>query len=608
MIYQRRRNQRSCSRLQSIVKVVTCSILLVELVTGVTILEPEHEQDPSSSSTTTTTTRVVPSWDELDKRILPEWYDDAKFGIFIHWGVFSVPSYGSEWFWMNWKGSTSNENDDDTENVYNDFVINTERKHFTYQEYASRFHAELYRPQEWATIFAQSGAQYVVVTSKHHDGYCMFFFFRCFSLRTVYRKNDDSHRFVVLTKFLFLPNYVLIYIYILGNWNSKNVTTTWNWNVMDIGPHRDILGDLAKEIRKVQSDQTNQTLKFGIYHSLYEWYNPMYINDRKNQYTTQQFVVTKTLPELYDLVQQYQPEIIWSDGDWEASSDYWLSREFIHWYITNSSVASTGVYNDRWGTDVNCRHGSYVTCSDRYNPNTIQTKKFENALTIDKNSWGYNRNSTNIASYMSTEEIIHTLIQVVAFNGNMLLNVGPNADGTIDPIFLDRLHNIGKWLSINGVAIYGTRPWDICQNETMSSVYYTKKDNIIYALFVKWPTDNTLQLHCIVPTDTTQIHFVGLEQSKNDNNDENSNNSNKLPTVVQYRPVHRVHEDRTTPENDAYATIATNRQRSRAMSSSSKPTTNDEYGIEVVLPALTPDIIPCQYAWVLEISNIKNLC
>ena len=102
----------------------------------------------------------------LDARPLPTWYDDdSKFGIFIHWGVFSVPSFNGEWLWYNWKSS----NDKDTV----EFIDRTERyHHFTYQEYASRFQAELYHPNEWAQAFAQSGAQYVVLTSKHHDGYC----------------------------------------------------------------------------------------------------------------------------------------------------------------------------------------------------------------------------------------------------------------------------------------------------------------------------------------------------------------------------------------------------------------------------------------------------
>lgn len=204
--------------------------------------------------------------------------------------------------------------------IFEPFVNATERPGFTYQEYASRLTAELYRPEYWADSFAKSGAQYVVMTSKHHEGFC--------------------------------------------TWNSKDVPTTWNWNVMDLGPKRDILGDLAAEVRKQVSTHTKKQMKFGIYHSLYEWYNPLYRFDKANKFATQHFVDSKTMPELYDLVEKYAPEIIWSDGEWEASADYWKAREFLHWYATNSSVAATGVWNDRWGSQTLCKHGGFLTCSE----------------------------------------------------------------------------------------------------------------------------------------------------------------------------------------------------------------------------------------------------
>jgi alpha-L-fucosidase len=199
---------------------------------------------------------------------------------------------------------------------------------------------------------------------------------------------------------------------------------------MDIGPKRDLIGDLAAAVKQQISPQTGQTLKFGIYHSLYEWYNPLYTADKAANFETQHFVDTKTMPELYDLVHKYKPEIIWSDGEWEAHSDYWKAREFLHWYATNSSEAATGIWNVRWGADTLCRHGAFLTCADRFNPDSIRSRKFEDALTIDRTSWGLNRNST-IDKYMTVKELVHTLVKVVGFNGNMLLNVGPGPDGTI---------------------------------------------------------------------------------------------------------------------------------------------------------------------------------
>jgi alpha-L-fucosidase len=359
-----------------------------------------------------------PSWDELDARPLPSWYDEAKFGIFIHWGVFSVPSYVSEWLWAY-------------PDAYRALVNRTERPNFSYQEYASRFTAELYQPTQWAEAFAQSGAQYVVLTSKHHEGYCTYYA-SCANVRI---------RATVAVGEACSPHSTLTLCRV-GNWNSKDVPTTWNWNVMDIGPKRDILGELAAAVKQQTSPYTDKALKFGVYHSLYEWYNPLYQTDRANNYTTQHFVDGKTMAELYDLVQKYQPELIWSDGEWEAPSDYWKARDFLHWYGSNSSVAKTAVWNDRWGKDTLCKHGGFLTCTDRYSPNQLQPRKWENAFTIDTSSWGFNRNST-IDNYMTVQELVHTLIQVVALNGNVLINVGPNADGTISPIFIDRLLGMG---------------------------------------------------------------------------------------------------------------------------------------------------------------------
>lgn len=350
---------------------------------------------------------------------------------------------------------------------------------------------------------------------------------------------------------------------------------------MDLGPKRDLVGDLVSALKKKVSPYTGNRLKFGVYHSLYEWFSPMYQADKAANFTTQTFVDTKTVAELYDLVEKYDPELVWSDGQWEASSDYWKAREFLHWYATQSSVSSTAVWNDRWGTDTLCKHGGFLTCSDRFNPGKLQDRKWEDALTIDKTSWGLNRNAT-ISDYMTVKELVHTLIGVVAFNGNVLLNIGPGADGTISPIFFDRLRGIGEsrkrmlsaaldvshayrvifvlgdWLKVNGEAIYGTRPWEVCQNETQN-IFYTKKADRLYAHFTKWPRGNRLELRCVVPTDKTEVHFLGLKDQS------------RLEWIG-----------------------ATD--NSRGILS----------GIRLTLPALTPDILPCEHAWVVVITGLGN--
>uniref|UniRef100_A0A2C9K1H5 alpha-L-fucosidase n=1 Tax=Biomphalaria glabrata TaxID=6526 RepID=A0A2C9K1H5_BIOGL len=186
------------------------------------------------------------------------------------------------------------------------------------------------------------------------------------------------------------------------NWPSKY---SWTWNSQDLGPNRDIVGELANATKSTG-------LHFGLYHSLFEWFNPLYLQDKQNSFTTQDFVDRKTLPELYELVNNYKPDVIWSDGDWEAPDKYWKSTDFIAWLYNESPVKDTVVTNDRWGQSVMCNHGGFFTCSDRYNPGHLIKHKWENAMTIDSQSWGYRRN-TNIQDILTIEELLEQLISTV---------------------------------------------------------------------------------------------------------------------------------------------------------------------------------------------------
>ncbi|XP_041771172.1 putative alpha-L-fucosidase [Anopheles merus] len=355
--------------------------------------------------------KYEPTWESLDSRPLPKWYDDAKVGIFIHWGVYAVPSYGSEWFWINWQGSRTEE--------YVQFMANNYKPGFTYQDFASDFTAELFNATEWAELFARSGARYVVLTSKHHEGYTL--------------------------------------------WPSKH---TFGWNAMDVGPHRDVLGELANAVRA-----TGQ-LTFGVYYSLFEWFNRLYLNDKLHVFMQREYVDGKVWPELQELVNTYRPEVLWSDGDWEAPDGYWKAKEFFAWLYNESPVRDTIVTNDRWGMGTLCLHGDFHTCSDRYNPGVLQKHKWENAMTIDRKSWGHRVNA-RLEDFMTTDELIGELVTTVSCGGNILINVGPTKAGTIEAIFAERLVEMGRWLKVNGPAIYKSQPWQY-QNDTLTgSVWYT---------------------------------------------------------------------------------------------------------------------------------------
>uniref|UniRef100_A0A915KVL1 alpha-L-fucosidase n=2 Tax=Romanomermis culicivorax TaxID=13658 RepID=A0A915KVL1_ROMCU len=252
--------------------------------------------------------------------------------------------------------------------------------------------------------------RYFVLTSKHHEGFT-----------------------------LFPSNY------------------SWNWNSVDVGPHMDMVGQLAQSIR-------DEGIKFGLYYSLFEWFNPIYLKDKSSLFSSQDYLKVKVNPELEEIITRYKPEVLWSDGDWEASYQYWNSTQFLAWLYNSSPVKDTIVTNDRWGVGAMCKHGDFLTCSDRFSPGVLLNKKWESCMTIDKESWGYRR-LARLDDYLKVDDLIEILVKTISCGGNLLLNVGPTHDGRITPIFEERLLGLGKFIDVNEEAIFGTKPW-IFQNDT----------------------------------------------------------------------------------------------------------------------------------------------
>uniref|UniRef100_A0A3B3HNQ4 Alpha-L-fucosidase n=1 Tax=Oryzias latipes TaxID=8090 RepID=A0A3B3HNQ4_ORYLA len=351
--------------------------------------------------------RYSPDWKSLDGRPLPPWYDEAKLGIFIHWGVFSVPAFQSEWFWWHWQGQQP----PDPKCV--SFMTDNYPPGFSYPEFARHFHAEFFSPGEWADIFKASGAK---------------------------------------------------------------------------------------------------SLHYGLYNSLYEWFHPLYLNDKKNGFRTQDFVKQKLLPELYNMVVRYRPELIWSDGDWEAPDSYWNSAEFLAWLYNDSPVKDTVVTNDRWGAGCACKHGGYYNCQDKYSPGQLPEHKWEKCTSVDTLSWGYRRNM-RIMELMDLPTIIEDLVSTVALGGNYLLNVGPTADGMIPAVFEERLRGVGAWLQVNGEAIYASKPWRVQMENTTVPVWYTSKGSSIYAIVTAAPPTTTLNLLTPKTSAATEVILLGSPSS-----------------------------------------------------------------------------------------------
>ena len=430
--------------------------------------------------------KYEPTWDSLDQRPTPEWFRDAKFGIFIHWGTYSVPAYApvlpgklayAEWYWNAMTHGKDDPQADDLQKGTWAFHQKVYGAEFPYQNFAPQFRAELFDPDHWADVFARSGAKYVVLTSKHHEGFAL--------------------------------------------WPSKEASATWGrpWNAVEIGPKRDLLGDLTDSVRR-------KGVRMGFYYSLYEWYNPLWLYDKLR------YVRDQMSPQFKDLVSHYKPSIIFADGEWELASAEWHSPELLAWLFNESPVKDEVVINDRWGSDTRHKHGGYWTTEYTAGMSGIDHPWEENrGMGV---SYGYNR-AEGLNVYHTARELVLILVDTVSRGGNLLLDIGPKADGTIPVIMEERLTEIGDWLKINGEAIYGTKPWKATRqwsagevpkveyNKEFSSAYdvtrlidksqmgkahieafFTVKENNVYAILPQWSG------HTFLLKDLNQVKSVHL--------------------------------------------------------------------------------------------------
>nr|ACI01844.1 putative alpha-L-fucosidase-like protein [Ceratitis capitata]ACI01845.1 putative alpha-L-fucosidase-like protein [Ceratitis capitata] len=376
-------------------------------------------------------TRYPPNWASLDQSTLPQWYDDAKVGTCLRYGVDPVPSSGAEWYWTNWSDLRNQE--------HVQFMQRNYKPDFTYQELASRLRAALFNDSRRTLRFKDSGARYGVLTSRHHD-------------RSTLRPSKNSD----------------------------------GWKSMDVRPKRDIVKELAAAIRK-ESD-----LRFGLYYALFGWSNQLWTDDKLHLLMHQHYVERKVHAEHRELVQQYLHEIIWSDGDWEAPAKYWRSEEFIAWLYKDSPVTDTVLTNDRWGFGTASMHGDVYNCADRFNPGVLQAHKWENAFTLDRTTWGP-RFDVSFADLMTSKEVIKEIITTVSCNGSGLINVGPTKFGTILHILEERLRDMSRWLKFSGEGSYASVPW-IYQDDTISgNVWDTRRQEAsngkitVYAFALEYP-------------------------------------------------------------------------------------------------------------------------
>ena len=337
-------------------------------------------------------------------REYPQWFSDAKLGIFIHYGLYSVPSYSdkeqyAEWFY---KGLISGDS------LRINFQKDVFGEDFEYRDYKDLFKAELFDAAEWADLFAKSGAKYILFTSKHHDGYCM--------------------------------------------WNSEYAK---GWSSATTTPNRDFCAELADEVRK-------RGVKFGLYYSLTEWTNPLYRWTVDTNISIDNYVDKHLIPQFKELVDKFKPSVIFSDGDWDFNHTSFRSNEMVQYYY--DVVGEEGIVNDRWGIGFN--HG-YAT--PEYSSGIMDKNRPWAECRGLSRSFALNRNA-DLETYLTSEDLIKHFARLVAAGGGLTINVGPSADGKIPLLQQERLLDLGKWIEVNQEAIYGSRAFEtVYQNQDMTT-------------------------------------------------------------------------------------------------------------------------------------------
>eukprot|EP01133_Synstelium_polycarpum_P006538 gene6538-7573_t len=368
---------------------------------------------------------------------------------------YSVPAFaGDSWLNAEWYWDYLVED-------YGGSVVEYHAKaygqNFTYQEFAPMFKNDLFDPEEWASIIAGSGAKYVVMTTKHHDGFTLF------------------------------PS-----------------PQSWGWNSVDTGPHQDLVAAVSKAIK-------GAGLEMGLYMSLFEWFNPLYLADAASGTppTTDIYVEEVLLPQLYQIVNDYEPSVIWADGNWMQNSSYFKSTEFLSWLYNDSSVKDHVVVNDRWGAETPMVDGGFWSGPDRFQPGHLLPHKWESAIGIG-NSWGWNQNAP-LDTYMTTVEILQFMAEAISCGGNVLLNVGPTSNGKIPVIYQQRLSDIGEWMAVNGEAIYNSSAWRVQNDTAAGDIWYTTNTDseAVYAISFNWPSSGVITLESPIASKTTTVELLG---------------------------------------------------------------------------------------------------
>jgi alpha-L-fucosidase len=431
--------------------------------------------------------RFKDNWESLSSFTPPEWYINAKFGIFIHWGVYSVPAFNNEWYPRNMYIQGSEE-------FKHHIATYGEHKDFGYKDFIPMFQAEKFNADEWAEIFKEAGARYVVPVAEHHDGFQMY-------------KSEISR-----------------------------------FNAYDMGPRRDVLGELktALEKRELVLGASSHRVEHWFFMShgkkfdsdireplaCGDFYWPaMPEGDHQDLFSepspSKEFLEDWLL-RTCEIVDRYRPKLVWFD--------WWIQHSAVKPYLKKFAAY---YYNraDEWGIDaaINYKHDAFMFgCAvvDIERGQFADQKPYfwQTDTAVARNSWCYTENNR----YKTAREIICDLVDIVSKNGCLLLNIGPKADGTIPEEDKAILLEIGKWLKINGEAIYDSRIWRVAgegptqveegqftdgRSKTFTSedIRFTVRGSNLYAAVLAFPEDGVVKIRSLGEKNAARLpHFHGI--------------------------------------------------------------------------------------------------
>ncbi len=452
-------------------------------------------------------------WESLRQHTTPEWFRDAKFGIYCHWGPYSVPEFENEWY-SHWMYCNDNNPEHELGKKYYEHHVKTygPLNEFGYKDLVPLFKAEKFNAAEWADLFEKAGAKFAGPVSEHADGFAM--------------------------------------------WDSDLT----RWNAKDMGPKRDIMGELSQEIKK-------RNMKFVATfhrHWLLGWYptwdettdaaDPNYADlygpkMKKSDFkyppsthdldkgfdgyypTADEKFNQDWLNRLKEIVDKYNPDLVWFDNKMDVIGEAYR-KEFLSYYYNNASKKNKEVVATYKFYDF--AKETAVLDVERARMSEMKDFPWLTDDSIDWKAWSHISNP----DYKSANRIIDFLVDVVSKNGCLLLNITPKANGEIPRPVRERLLEIGAWLGKNGEAIYGTRPWKIYgegpakvveghlseqenPDNTAEDIRYTTKNGILYAIVLDWPK-GTVRLeslkrgnHHIGKKEIGSIQLLGYPENLN---------------------------------------------------------------------------------------------